>query len=53
MYLKTSWRLIPEQYELVKDFGTEFASVRDIAIHWYTERTYPRYLYRVTGAGEP
>ncbi|MBI4603346.1 MAG: hypothetical protein HY721_15450 [Planctomycetes bacterium] len=34
------------QLVLVKDYGKDFAGVRQIAYHWYSGRGFPRYLYR-------
>lgn len=40
------WRELAGHFVLVRDFGTELSSVRQIGTHWYSGRTYPRYLYR-------
>jgi len=41
------WRNLAPRLALVRDFGRQFSSVRQIAYHWYGGGNYPRYLYRV------
>ncbi len=40
------WQAAAADFELVRDFGKEFADVRQIAVHWYGGGNYPHYLYR-------
>lgn len=40
------WEAVAGDFELVRDYGEKFAGVPQIAIHWYSGRSYPKYLYR-------
>ncbi len=40
------WNTVAVEWELVRDFGREFFSVRQITRHWFGGGGFPRYLYR-------
>jgi 4-amino-4-deoxy-L-arabinose transferase-like glycosyltransferase len=40
------WDKRADRWVLVEDFGTRFSGLRQIAVHWFGGRSYPRYLYR-------
>ena len=46
------WRVLADHYVLTRDFGADFSAVRQIGIHWYSGRSYPRYLYQRVASAE-
>lgn len=40
------WNSVPVEWELVRDFGHEFANVQQITRHWFGGGDFPRFLYR-------
>ena len=40
------WNTVPVEWELVRDYGHEFAKVQQITRHWFGGGDFPRYLYR-------
>jgi hypothetical protein len=40
------WNRHSKDVELIKDYGTRFRSLIQIAEHWYGSESYPRFLYR-------
>lgn len=41
------WGTLAADFELVKNYHEKFADVPQIAIHWYSGRSYPQHLYRL------
>jgi 4-amino-4-deoxy-L-arabinose transferase-like glycosyltransferase len=39
------WQSFADEMVLLRDYRDRFSSVRAIATHWYSGRTFPRYLY--------
>jgi len=40
------WDSMVGEFALIRDYGEEFAAVRQIADHWYGAEAPPRYSYR-------
>jgi 4-amino-4-deoxy-L-arabinose transferase-like glycosyltransferase len=40
------WYSVAGSFVLLRDFGREFSSLRQLALPWYAKESFPRYLYR-------
>ena len=40
------WNELPVEWQLVRDYGRDLSSVRQITRHWFGGGEFPRYLYR-------